>query len=340
MDLLLLSQSPILEDIHTFHVVLGQSGLARWAGTPYSYLAMTKPSPVLGLRVPARDLHLRPQVPLRLPPRQEARVVRAAARGAPADHGQPHRGRPPLPRDLDQHRLLLRPRRPGVRRLLRGRRARASSSTSSRSCGAPSRAPTRCATPRSSPAWRCRWAARSTRSTARPPPRWPPLPPSPATTLSRLAVIGTERTPAARRHRRLGPGRLLHGRARAQARGDARRGRHVRPAADALRAGALRRRAGPSEDQVGDPRLREDRGPPRVPLLRQRRGRQGRLGRRAPGALPRGRLRLRHRHRPPARHSGRGPARLAIRPPSSSTGTTPTPTSPTASSTSPASAWS
>jgi chlorite dismutase len=44
-DLLLLSQSPILEDIHTFHVVLGQSGLARWAATPYSYLAMTKPSP-------------------------------------------------------------------------------------------------------------------------------------------------------------------------------------------------------------------------------------------------------------------------------------------------------
>src|SRR5262249_21772116 len=45
VDLLLLSQSPIVEDIHTFHVVLGQSGLARWASTPYSYLAMTKPSP-------------------------------------------------------------------------------------------------------------------------------------------------------------------------------------------------------------------------------------------------------------------------------------------------------
>jgi chlorite dismutase len=44
-DLLLLSQSPVLEEIHTFHVVLGQSGLAGWATTPYSYLAMTKPSP-------------------------------------------------------------------------------------------------------------------------------------------------------------------------------------------------------------------------------------------------------------------------------------------------------
>jgi chlorite dismutase len=44
-DLLLLSQSPLLEDLHTFHVVLSQSGLAKWATIPYSYLAMTKPSP-------------------------------------------------------------------------------------------------------------------------------------------------------------------------------------------------------------------------------------------------------------------------------------------------------
>jgi chlorite dismutase len=44
-DLLLLGQSPILEDIHTFHVVLNQSGLARWSEIPHSYLAMTKPSP-------------------------------------------------------------------------------------------------------------------------------------------------------------------------------------------------------------------------------------------------------------------------------------------------------
>ncbi len=43
-DLMLLSQSPQLEDIHTFHVVLAQSGLARWATIPHSYLAMTKRS--------------------------------------------------------------------------------------------------------------------------------------------------------------------------------------------------------------------------------------------------------------------------------------------------------
>ena len=45
VDLVLLSQSPNLDDIHTFHVVLGQSGLAKWAETPYSFLSMTKRSP-------------------------------------------------------------------------------------------------------------------------------------------------------------------------------------------------------------------------------------------------------------------------------------------------------
>ncbi len=44
-DLMLLSQSPVLEDIHTFHVVLSQSGLAQWMSIPHSYLAMTKRSP-------------------------------------------------------------------------------------------------------------------------------------------------------------------------------------------------------------------------------------------------------------------------------------------------------
>jgi chlorite dismutase len=43
-DLLLLSQATNLERIHEFHVVLAQTGLMAWATTPYSYLAMTKPS--------------------------------------------------------------------------------------------------------------------------------------------------------------------------------------------------------------------------------------------------------------------------------------------------------
>jgi chlorite dismutase len=45
VDLVILSQSPSLDDLHTFHVVLGQSGLAQWAETPYSFLSMTKRSP-------------------------------------------------------------------------------------------------------------------------------------------------------------------------------------------------------------------------------------------------------------------------------------------------------
>jgi len=44
-DLMLLSQSPTLEDIHTFHVVLAQSALAQWMTVPHSYLALTKRSP-------------------------------------------------------------------------------------------------------------------------------------------------------------------------------------------------------------------------------------------------------------------------------------------------------
>ena len=44
-DFVVLSQSPNLDDIHTLHVVLGQSGLAKWADIPYSYLSTTRVSP-------------------------------------------------------------------------------------------------------------------------------------------------------------------------------------------------------------------------------------------------------------------------------------------------------
>ena len=54
-DLMLLAQSPVLADIHTFHVVLAQSGLAKWMSIPHSYLAMTK-------RSPYSDSELRPEI--------------------------------------------------------------------------------------------------------------------------------------------------------------------------------------------------------------------------------------------------------------------------------------
>jgi chlorite dismutase len=44
-DILIVTQSPRLDDIHSFHVVLAQSGLAKWSRTAHSYLGMTKPSP-------------------------------------------------------------------------------------------------------------------------------------------------------------------------------------------------------------------------------------------------------------------------------------------------------
>src|ERR671916_3544364 len=43
-DMMVLTQATNLERIHEFHVVLAQSGLMKWCSTPYSYLAMTKPS--------------------------------------------------------------------------------------------------------------------------------------------------------------------------------------------------------------------------------------------------------------------------------------------------------
>ena len=43
-DLMIRAWARSLDPIHELHVLLNQSGLLRWAETPYSYLAMTKPS--------------------------------------------------------------------------------------------------------------------------------------------------------------------------------------------------------------------------------------------------------------------------------------------------------
>ena len=43
-DLMIRAAAPSLDPIHELHVLLNQTGLMRWAGTPYSYLAMTKAS--------------------------------------------------------------------------------------------------------------------------------------------------------------------------------------------------------------------------------------------------------------------------------------------------------
>jgi len=43
-ELLLISEAENLDRIHELHVVLGQSGLMKWAQTPYSFLGMRKSS--------------------------------------------------------------------------------------------------------------------------------------------------------------------------------------------------------------------------------------------------------------------------------------------------------
>jgi chlorite dismutase len=43
-DLMLVSECENLDRIHEFHVVLGQSGLAKWSAVPYSFLGMRKGS--------------------------------------------------------------------------------------------------------------------------------------------------------------------------------------------------------------------------------------------------------------------------------------------------------
>ena len=117
------------------------------------------------------------------------------------------------------------------------------------------------------------------------------------------------REPASRRHRRRRPVRLLRRRAHPQRRRPARPGRPLRPPPHPVRAGPRRRRPGPPEDQVGDPRLRKNRGPRGLPLLRQRQDRPRHRGRGARAALPRDRLHGRLRDRPRARRPRRGPAR-------------------------------
>jgi chlorite dismutase len=43
-DLMLVAEAENLDRIHEFHVVLGQSGLMKWAAQPYSFLGMRKGS--------------------------------------------------------------------------------------------------------------------------------------------------------------------------------------------------------------------------------------------------------------------------------------------------------
>jgi chlorite dismutase len=88
VDLVLLSQSPNIDDLHTFHVVLGQSGLAKWSETPYSFLSMTKRSPYSDEQArpeicisERKYMFLYPMIKQRrwysLPPEERARIMKS-----------------------------------------------------------------------------------------------------------------------------------------------------------------------------------------------------------------------------------------------------------------------
>ena len=123
-DMLIVTQSPRLDEIHSFHVVLAQSGLARWATIPHSYLAMTKPSPYSESETRTELLTSQRRYAFIYPmekKREWYRLDREERGRIMRDHIETGRR---YPADHDQHRLLVRHRRPGVRRLLRMRRAR------------------------------------------------------------------------------------------------------------------------------------------------------------------------------------------------------------------------
>ncbi len=129
-DIMLVAETENLDRIHEFHVVLGQSGLMKWCTQPHSFLGMRKGSEY------SEDKRLVPrpfrgQVPVRLPVRQDAPVVRAAGRGALAGDAGPHPDRAPVP---DRSTTTRRTRSASTTRSSSSRSTPTTSARSSTSC--------------------------------------------------------------------------------------------------------------------------------------------------------------------------------------------------------------
>ena len=122
-DLMVRAVASSLDPIHELHVLINQSGLMRWADTPYSYLAMTKESVYSDEPQPleprpgsdSRYLFVYPMWKKRewypLAPDERMRIMKGHIETGAA-----------LRRDRDQHRLLLWPGRSGVRGVFQRRR--------------------------------------------------------------------------------------------------------------------------------------------------------------------------------------------------------------------------
>ena len=311
-DLMLWTAAPGLADIHEFHVVLGQSGLMAWADTPYSYLAMTKESEYSEedrLEVRAgkhKYLFVYPfekkREWYRLPAEERMRIMR--------EHIEIGRRYPQISINttysfgLDDQEFVVSFEcdEPGdFLDLVHELRPSESSAYTLRdtpifTCIASSVRHALDALDGEAPTTATSTDGNGLASGQ-----------SPRSSLInrdlhsdqelRVAIVGA------------GPaGFYAAGHLLAADRPRPRR--PVRPPADAVRARARRRRAGPPEDQVGRARLREDGGEGGLPLLRRRRARARPASRRPARALPRGDLRDRRGDRPAARDPRRGPAGL------------------------------
>ena len=143
-DLMVRAVASSLDPIHELHVLINQSGLMRWADTPYSYLAMTKESVYSDEPQP---LEPRPGSDSRYlfvyPMWKKREWYTLPRRGADADHEGPHRDRPPVRRRSRSTPPTL------TAWTIRSSSCRSTATTRAsswiwcRSCGVPSRAPTR-----------------------------------------------------------------------------------------------------------------------------------------------------------------------------------------------------
>ena len=123
-DLMLVAEAENLDRIHEFHVVLAQSGLMKWCSTALlvprdAQDARSTPTSSASIPRPFRGKYLF------VYPFVKTRAWYAPARRrALADHAGAHQGRPRVPDGRQPHDVLVRPRRPGVRRRVRHRRRR------------------------------------------------------------------------------------------------------------------------------------------------------------------------------------------------------------------------
>ena len=156
------------DDLGELGAALNATPLAGWLETPYSYLATTKASAVHE-RAPAAEGRAEGlAVPRRLPVREGAALVRAAARRtASARWTSTSASARRVPDDPQPHDVLVRDRRPGVHDRVRVRRAgrlHAPDADAARQRGEPLHRARHADLRRAADA---RSARRSTRSTAR-----------------------------------------------------------------------------------------------------------------------------------------------------------------------------